>query len=70
MRIGYSVQGTTDRALLEGLRRRWCPHAELLEGPFRGSTRASLRREYHKICQAFVAQSVEVMVFLTDADVG
>ena len=68
MRIGYSVQASTDRALLEGLRRRWCQDAELIPGPFRGSTSASHRREYRKICLGFVARSADVMVFLTDAD--
>jgi len=70
MIIGFSVQGSTDRALLRGLRMRWCPNASLLEGPFRGSTQESLRREYRKICDQFVEQNVEVMVFLTDADTG
>ena len=67
MRIGYSVEGSTDRALLEGLRRRWCPGADFVEGPFRGSTRESLRREYRKICAQVLAQRADVMVFLTDA---
>lgn len=70
MKIGYSVQGSTDRAFLEGLRRRWCPDALTIEGRFRGSTKLSLRREYRKICDEFVARSVDVMVFLTDADEG
>jgi len=68
MTIGFSVQGSTDRALLHGLRTRWCPNAGLIQGPFRGSTQESLRREYRKICEQFVEQNVEVMVFLTDAD--
>ena len=68
MKIGYSVQGSTDRALLEGLRRRWCPNAQAVEGRFRGSTKLSLRREYRNICDEFLARGVDVMVFLTDAD--
>lgn len=68
MKIGYSVQGSTDRAFLMGLKQRWCPHAALVEGPFRGSTRVSLRREYQKICEQFVMNGVDIMVFLTDAD--
>lgn len=70
MIIGYSVQGSTDRAFLTGLRLRWCPSADLLEGRFRGSTGASLRREYRKICDEFSARSADLMVFLTDADTG
>lgn len=68
MKIGYSVQGSTDRALLYGLAQRWCPRAELVEGHFRGRTRESLRREYAKICDEFVFKAADVMVFLTDAD--
>ena len=70
MKIGYSVQGSTDRAFLEGLKRRWCRDALTIEGGFRGSTKLSLRREYRKICEEFLARSVDVMVFLTDADEG
>lgn len=70
MNIGYSVQGSTDRAFLVGLKTRWCPDANLIEGRFRGSTRDSLRREYRKICAEFQEKSVDVMVFLTDADTG
>ncbi|MBI1789849.1 MAG: hypothetical protein HYR60_20150 [Acidobacteria bacterium] len=70
MTIGYSVEGSTDRALLKGLHQRWCPEADLIEGRFRGSTGQSLRREYRKICDEFEARGVEVMVFLTDADAG
>ena len=36
MKIAYCVEGTTDRAILRGLRDRWCPQAELVEGRFRG----------------------------------
>lgn len=68
MKIGYSVQGSTDRAFLMGLQERWCPDAEVVQGPFRGVTGYSLRREYTKICDEFAFKSVDVMVFLTDAD--
>jgi hypothetical protein len=66
--IGYSVEGSTDRALLNGLRTRWCPYAALIEGPFRGRTEFSRRRDYPKICEQFIAQSVDVMIFMKDAD--
>lgn len=68
MKIGYSVEGGTDRALLRGLQQRWCPHAELIPGRFRGSTQRSLRREYRKICDEFVVRQVDCMVFLRDAN--
>jgi len=68
MTIGFSVQGSTDRAVIKGLHRRWCRQADLVEGRFRGSTRLSLRREYNKICDEFVERGVQVMIFLTDSD--
>jgi hypothetical protein len=68
MMIGYGVEGSTDRALVNGLKARWCPQAVLIEGAFRGSTQLSLRREYGKICDQFAVQGVDAMVFLTDAN--
>ncbi len=69
MRIGYAVQGSTDRAFLCGLKDRWCKDAEMVEGAFRGSTGLSLRRELAKICDVlFEQESCDVLVFLSDAD--
>jgi len=68
MIMGYSVEGSTDRALLKGLRDRWCPQMEMVEGHFRGSTGESRRREISKICDEFAFKGVDVMVFTTDAN--
>lgn len=68
MRIGYSVEGSTDRAFLEGLRRRWCPTAELVEGTFRGTSDTSRRREIRKICAEMKTKGVDMIVFLTDSN--
>ena len=68
MKIGYSVEGSTDRALLEGLRRRWCPQAQLIEGRFRGTSGRSQHREIPKTCLELVAKGVDLIVFLRDAD--
>lgn len=68
MKIGYSVEGSTDRALIKGLRQRWCPHAELVEGRFRGTTRQSRRREIPKICIELSSKGVELMVFVSDSN--
>jgi len=69
MRIGYAVQGSTDRAFLTGLKERWCRDAELVEGSFRGSTGLSLRRELAKICKdLFDFKGCDLLVFLSDAD--
>lgn len=69
MRIGYAVQGSTDRAFLSGLKERWCAGAEMIEGAFRGSTGLSLRRELAKICdELFFQKACDVIVFLSDAD--
>jgi hypothetical protein len=70
MKIGYSVEGSTDRAIITGLRNRWCPAAELLEGKFRGQTQTSRRREIPKICQELSLKQVDVIVFLTDSNVN
>lgn len=68
MSIGYSVEGATDRAFLEGLRRRWCPDAVLIEGAFIGRSDTSLRRDIPRICQELGHKGAEVIVFLTDAN--
>lgn len=65
MRIGYTVQGSTDRAVLLGLRDRWCPDAKLVEGHFRGT---NPRRELPRACEELRAKGCEVIVSLTDAD--
>ena len=68
MSIGYSVEGATDRAFLEGLRRRWCPDAVLIEGSFRGTSDVSLRRDILHICQELDHKEANVIIFLTDAN--
>jgi hypothetical protein len=68
MKIGYSVEGSTDRALLDGLRQRWCPQAQLVEGHFRGSTAQSRRREIPRICFELQNKEVDCIVFLTDSN--
>ena len=68
MKIGYSVEGSMDRALLNGLRQRWCPNAELIEGHFRGSTAQSRRREIPRICIELQNKGVDCILFLTDSN--
>jgi hypothetical protein len=68
MSIGYSVEGATDRAFLDGLRRRWCPDATLVEGAFRGTSHISLRRDIPRICQELNHKGASVIVFLTNAN--
>ena len=68
MSVGYSVEGATDRAFLEGLRMRWCPDAALIEGSFRGASGISLRRDIPRICQELDYKGARVIVFLTDAN--
>jgi hypothetical protein len=68
MKIGYCVEGSTDRATLHGLQQRWCSHAELIEGPFRGTSGLSQRREIPKIRVGLVAKGVDLIVFLRDAN--
>lgn len=68
MRIGYSVEGSTDRALLRGLQQRWCPAAQLVEGSFRGASRQSRRREVPKICLELSTKGADTVVFLSDSN--
>jgi len=68
MRIGYSVEGSTDRALLKGLQIRWCRDAELIEGRFRGSSGQSQRREIPNTCIELVFKGADIIVFLRDAN--
>jgi len=68
MRIGYSVEGSTDKALLKGLKQRWCSHADLIEGRFRGTSGQSQRREIPKTCIELIAKGVDLVVFLRDAN--
>ena len=65
MRIGYCVEGSTDRGLLEGLRQRWCPSAEFVEGKFRGMFR---RREIPKACLELQQKGVDLIIMLRDAN--
>lgn len=68
MKIGYSVEGSTDRALLQGLKRRWCHAAELIPGQFRGTSGQSQRREIPNTCIELCAKGADVIVFLRDAN--
>jgi hypothetical protein len=70
MKIGYSVEGSTDRAILTGLRDRWCPQAGLVEGRFRGQTGTSRHREIPKICLELSTKGADLIVFLTDSNVN
>ena len=68
MKIGYSVEGRTDRALLKGLGQRWCPRAELVQGRFRGTSGVSQTREIPNTCLELQSKGAEVIVFLRDAN--
>jgi hypothetical protein len=68
MKIGYSVEGGTDRALLQGLKRRWCREAELIPGQFRGTSGQSQRREIPNTCIELSAKGADVIIFLRDAN--
>ena len=71
MRIGYYVQGDADEAFVWGLARRWCPHADLAPGRFRGSSRESFRREiFNALRDLKEDKGCDFLVILTDADVN
>jgi hypothetical protein len=54
--------------LLKGLRERWCPKAELVEGKFRGFTGLSRRREIPRICLELSNKGADLVIFLTDSN--
>jgi hypothetical protein len=66
MKIGYCVEGSTDRALMDGLRQRWCPKAELVQGRFRGMHWR--RRDIPKTCLELREKGVDLIIFLRDAN--
>jgi hypothetical protein len=69
MKIGYLVEGSTDRAVVVGLQRQLCPGAELVEGHFRGGLKGvGRRRELPKACLELRAKGVEAIVDLNDAN--
>jgi len=65
MKIAFCVEGSADRALMRGLRNRWCPQAELVEGRFRGQL---LRNQITKECKILIAKGADLIVFLRDAN--
>lgn len=65
MRIAFCVEGSADRALIRGLRDRWCPGAELVEGRSRGQFR---RGQIPNECRVLVAKGADLIVFLRDAN--
>jgi len=65
MKVGYCVEGSTDAAVIEGLRLRWCPHAELIVGKFRGAFR---RREIPHACLELRTKGAAVIILLRDAN--
>jgi hypothetical protein len=66
MKIAYCVEGSADRAMLHGLRDRWCPQAELMEGHFRGKQLP--RSQIAKECKILVLKGADLIVFLRDAN--
>ncbi len=65
MKIAFCVEGSADRAILNGLRDRWCPQAELVEGRFRGQLP---RSQIPKECKILTIKGADVIVFLRDAN--
>jgi len=65
MKVAFCVEGNVDRAVLQGLRDRWCPEAELLEGRFRGQLS---RSQIPKECRILTAKGADLVVFLRDAN--
>lgn len=62
------MEGSTDRAFLTGLRDRWCPQVQLIEGRFRGRSGQSQRREIPKVCAELNSKGVDLIIFMRDAN--
>ena len=65
MKIGFCVEGSTDRAFLEGLRKLWCPDVEAVQGKFRGEF---YRREIPQVCLELRSKGVDLVILLRDAN--
>jgi hypothetical protein len=65
MKIAFCVEGSADRAILYGLRDRWCRDAELVEGRFRGQLP---RSQIAKECKVLSTKGADLIVFLRDAN--
>jgi len=65
MKIAFCVEGSADRAMLVGLRDRWCPDAELVEGRFRGQLP---RSQIPKECKILTEKGADLIVFLRDSN--
>ena len=65
MKIAFCVEGSADRAILYGLRDRWCPQAELFEGRFRGQLP---RSQIQKECKVLTQKGADLVIFLRDAN--
>ena len=65
MKIAFCVEGSGDRAVVRGLRDRWCPQAELLEGRFRGQLP---RSQIPKECRILTDKGADLIVFLRDSN--
>ena len=65
MRIAFCVEGSADRAIIHGLRDRWCPQAQLIEGRFRGQI---MRSQIANECRVLANKGADLIVFLRDAN--
>jgi hypothetical protein len=68
VKIGYLPEGSTDGAVIAGLRDQLCPGAELIEGTFRGSTTRNRPRELRRACLELREKGADVIVDLNDAN--
>ncbi len=65
MKVGFCVEGSTDKWLLHGLRARWCPNVEMIQGRYRGSFR---RREIPNACLELRTKGADLIILLRDAN--
>lgn len=66
MKIGFIVEGSSDRAFLTGLHDRWCEYSPLQPLGYRGSIPNP--RQYPKICKEGRLKGCDLVVLLFDSD--
>lgn len=68
MKIGFTCQGSSDEAFINGLKERLCPNSKLERGVARGTSKISFRREIPNILLALRSNGCDVFIILNDSD--
>ncbi len=64
MKIGFTCQGSSDEAFVNGLKERLCPGSKLERGPARGVSKISFRRDIPNILLGLKSNGCDVFIIL------